>query len=146
MLVWYWWWCSYNSIHFNTTFHFLLLADLFGRGLFSFSISMLKGELVPRQFPLTGPLLTELNTRKTWVFLRNSCALGLSWVPPLCLWHPKNFSNGSWHILWLRKECTPGMVKRYCTSSMNDFVVKYTWKFMMKMAGNNLQVKCFANL
>lgn len=33
---------------------------------------------------------------------------------------PKNFSSGSWQILWLRNDWTPGTVNRWRTSSTND--------------------------
>ena len=54
------------------------------------------------------------------MLFRNSPTFGLSWVPPFCLWHPKNFSIGSWHILRLRKAFTPGTEKRNRTRSTKD--------------------------
>ncbi len=48
--------------------------------------------LLPRQFPLLKLVHVELITRKAW---ENSATVGFSLVLPLCLWHPKNCSNGS---------------------------------------------------
>ena len=99
---------------------------LFGSGVFSFVLNL--GSLLPRQFPFTTSRQNTFRTRKAWVFFKNSSAFGLSCVIPLWRWHPKNFSIGSWQSRLLRKNLTPGMVKRYRTSSTKDFTTRWEGK------------------
>ena len=72
------------------------------------------------QFELTGPLHMEFTTRRACVFFWNSFTVGFSCVLPICRWHPKNFSRGSWHNLLLKNTVTPGIVKRCFTNSMRS--------------------------
>ena len=70
----------------------LCVLRRFERGVLSSNTSRLSSP--PRQFPLILAQLL-LMTLSAWVFLKNTWALGLSLVAPLCLCFPKNFSNGS---------------------------------------------------
>ena len=98
---------------------------LFGRGTFSLLLMSVDSSILfPRQFPFFTFPQRLLITLKAWVFRQKSRTLGLSCAPPLCRWQPKNFSKGSWHSLWLKNTLTPGRVKRYSTSSMNEWAVK----------------------
>ena len=80
--------------------------------------------LRPRQLPLTASSCKEATTLSACVFLQNSATVGLSLVPPLCRWHPKNFSRGSWFIFSLRNDVTPGRVKMYVTKPMKDALIR----------------------
>ena len=77
-----------------------------------FFVYNLTSVLLPRQFPFTGPT-KEFTTLRAWVFLQKSWQFGFSLTLPLCCWHPKNFSKGSWQSFSLRNDFTPGMLKRY---------------------------------
>ena len=70
----------------------LLAFGRLGSGEFSLQGSF---SVFPWQLPFTTSLQKELATRSAWVFWRNCWTLGLSFVAPLCRWHPKNFSSGS---------------------------------------------------
>lgn len=122
------WWYSFNSDILASLGYFIDCLLLFGRYIFSLQISNSSSTSLPLQFPFTRSLQKLLTTRNAWVFRQKSRTLGLSWDPPLCLWQPKNFSRGSWHILLLKKHFTPGRVKRYLTNSTNEWAAaKFIW-------------------
>lgn len=101
----------------------VFLLGRLGNGCSMFSLSSHVSRVPPRQLPLFGALATEFITRNACVFFMNSNAFGLSCTFPLCLWHPKKRSSGSWHIRWLKNDLTSGKVNRYLTSSTNDLPV-----------------------
>ena len=74
----------------------------------------------PLQFTSVTSPQTLSMTLRACVFFKNSLTDGFSLVLPLCLCCPKQFSSGSWHILPLRKDVTPGMVKMNLTISTKD--------------------------
>lgn len=122
------WWHSFNIDILASLGYFIDCLLLFGRYIFSLPISNSSSISLPLQFPFTRSLQKLLTTRNAWVFRQKSRTLGLSWDPPLCLWQPKNFSRGSWHILLLKKHFTPGRVKRYLTNSTNEWAAaKFIW-------------------
>lgn len=121
-----------NNIGFDLIKFVYIIAFFFlcllGRGM---EASSLTGSdlFAPLQLPFTGPRQSELTTRKACVFWWYSTTLGLSLVPPLCLWQPKKFSNGSWHMLLLRNASllffTSGRENIKRTRPVNDLAVKY---------------------
>ena len=79
--------------------------------------------LLIRQFPLI-PLQVVLITLNACVFFKNSATLGFSFALPLCRCWPKNFSTGSWQILFVKNTLTSGMlVKMYLVKSKNDLTI-----------------------
>lgn len=76
--------------------------------------------LLPRQFPTISLNRIVFMTRNVWVDLIASATVGLSFTLPLCLTHPKNFSDGSWLSLPLMNAVTPGKRKIRGTSSRKD--------------------------
>ena len=76
--------------------------------------------LLLRQFPCASSNHIFPTRRNVSLFLAKSRTVGLSLVPPHCLYIPKYFSRGSWHILLLKKHDTPGILKIADTRSIKD--------------------------
>ena len=128
-----------------------LLHFRLGKQCVSYSSEVVKSSL-PRQLDFKEVLQNESTTRSAWVFCLKSLTVGLSCERPICRWHPKNFSNGSWQIRLLKKTCTPGTVKRYSTSSINDsaatgicMIMTYNYMYNKNVHStcNSQSIECF---
>ena len=81
--------------------------------------------IVPGSWPMTAGM-SQLLLKCSSVFFRNPHTLGLSLVPPLCLWHSKNTSRGSRVLtdVLVQKDklfsFTSGTENRYLTRWMNE--------------------------
>ena len=89
------------------------------------SVSIFVSVLLPRQLPFTGPT-KESTALRAWVFLQKSWQFGFLLTLPLCRWHPKNFSKGSWQSFSLKHAFTPEMPKRYGTRSRKEHTRRET--------------------
>ena len=103
---------------------------LFGKGIQASSDAGLH-VLAPLQLPLTGGRQKEFTTLRACAFWKYSFVFGWSLVPPLCRWHPKKFSTGSWQRFMLKNESLLSLtcfrLYRYLTRPMNGFAtVQYT--------------------
>ena len=115
-------WISAVTVSYVLSYFFLAL---FNNGIInSLSSSGPSRSLLRRQFPLTDGLQKESTIRSACVLWQNSSTFGLSLVPPLWRWQPKNCSIGSWQRLLLSNAnffpFTSGSEKRNSTNPMND--------------------------
>ena len=87
--------------------------------------------LCPLQLlPVKSSIHTESITRKVCALLRASTTVGFWWALPCWRNLPKNFSRGSWVILWLRNSLVPGILNMIGRSSKND---ETAWSKCTKM-------------
>lgn len=98
------------------------------------------------QFPRMGPWQNDPITLIACVFFINSATLWLSLTLPRCLWHPKNFSKGSWQSRWLKKELTPGTVKKYLMISTNNLPENNNKQITTESTRNNTLTSHFCTI
>jgi len=79
--------------------------------------------LLLRQFPCESSNHMFPTNRSVSLFFTNCMMVGFSLVAPHCLCIPKYFSRGSWQILLLKKQVTPGILKIASTSSTKEQTV-----------------------
>ncbi len=109
----------YHDFIASTVVNFFCCRGLFGRGVSSTAMVLVRR----LQFPLNGASAADPCTLMLTVELQNSCTLGLSFLPPLALWWPKNASRGSWQKRSESRNCTPAFCSKNLATSVKDFTV-----------------------